>query len=167
MCIALISKSLFSSLWGWGTCSSKSSCPSKRTWNEALLWLVDTGANEEREPISFEKRDLYQVIDSPTDLLVWGLDRGSHAGTQPLFFCQGKKKSGGHLCMYLLPFLLLLQKKPNHLKREVIRGCNYRLMCAKQQLLLLLCLVSAFWCSCLKVCTCALFSDLLCLSRLI
>lgn len=111
MCIALISKSLFSSLWGWGTCSSKSSCPSKRTWNEALLWLVDTGANEEREPISFEKRDLYQVIDSPTDLLVWGLDRGSHAGTQPLFFCQGKKKSGGHLCMYLLPLLLLLQKK--------------------------------------------------------
>lgn len=84
------------------------------------------------------KRDCTKVIYSPKDLLVWGLKRVLQAGTQQLRFFSGGKE------MYLFPTLEIC---------ELIRSSDCRLSWVKQQLLLLLCLVSSSWCSCVELCT--------------
>lgn len=42
-------------------------------------------------PFPFRRETCTKVIDSPRDLLVWGLDRGLQTGTQQLVFFRGKR----------------------------------------------------------------------------
>lgn len=117
-------------------------------------------------PFPLRRETCTEVIDSPRDLLVWGLDKGLQTATQQLVFFR-VKRSLVVICVCTSFLLKKKKKKETKERSELIRGSNYRLSWAKQQLLLLLCLVSASQCSCLELCTCTLFGHLLCLSWLI
>lgn len=80
-------------------------------------------------PFPLRRETCTKVIDSPRDLLLWGLGRGFQTRTQQLVFFRRQKRSGAPPFPHTAP---KKQKKRRLRKKELMRGSNYRLSWTKQ-----------------------------------